>query len=123
MPQFSGIITYWAASLEIESNLMLTETHLHTYEYECSLLKGTASVETFAYTSAGAIITPETADPHIPFGTTSYRMTCRNRDECGIRRGDTNGESTYAWSLCPAYQTLSETHSLPIIMRNSSGLE
>lgn len=102
---------------------MIEKTHLQTYKYDCSVLKGIATVETFAFTSAGAVITPETADPQIPFGTTSNRMTCRNRDECGIRRGEINGEPQYDWLLCPAYQTLSEKHSLPITMRSSSGLE
>jgi hypothetical protein len=99
---------------------MLKETRLQTYEYECCVLKGIATVETFSVTNAGAEITPETADPRIPFGAISYRMTCHNRDECGIRRGDLNGTPIYAWELCPAHQTLLEKLSLPAIKRDSS---
>ncbi|MBD0395871.1 MAG: hypothetical protein ICV52_19035 [Microcoleus sp. C1-bin4] len=47
-------------------------------------------------------------------------MTCRNRDDCGIRRSDINGTPVYAWEVCPAYQTLSETHSLPATKQDSS---
>jgi hypothetical protein len=102
---------------------MLQRTPLPIYEYECRVLSGIATVETFILSNAGAEITPETADPRIPFGAASYRMTCRNRDECGLRRGESNGEPVYAWEMCPAQQTLSETHSLPAINRNSRGPE
>jgi hypothetical protein len=103
--------------------LMLKETYSYTYDYECSILKGIATVDTFGFTNAGAVITPETADPRLPFNATGHQMICRNRDECGIRRGEINGAPVYAWELCPAHRIFAETHSLPTTERNSSGSE
>jgi len=100
---------------------MLKEAYRQGHEYECQVLQGIATVELFGLTSAGATITPENNDPRIPFGATSRRMTCHNRDECGIRRGEINGTPDYDWGRCPAYQTLSETGSLPTTKRDSNG--
>lgn len=100
---------------------MLKEAYRQACEYECGMLQGTATVELFGVTSAGTIITPENSDSRLPFGATSNRMTCLNRDECGIRCDDIDGGHHYEWDRCPANQSLQETGSLQTTNRNSSG--
>lgn len=102
---------------------MLKEAYRQTYRYECQLLDGLATVELFGITSAGAIVTPENSDPRLPFGSTSHRMTCLNRDECGIRLREIDGGPDYEWNRCPVFQVLPDTGSLLMTRRNSSGSE
>jgi hypothetical protein len=85
----------------------------YRYDYECRVLKGFAVIDDQRVTNEGPVVTPETADPHIQFNATIHRMICHTRDECGIGRGEIDGIPVYAWELCPAHQTLSETGSLP----------
>lgn len=101
---------------------MLKIASSYRYEdYECNVLKDRATIDYQRLTNIGPVVTPENADPLLRFNATLPRMVCHNREECGIRRGDTNDPPAYAWELCPAHQTLGKTGSLPTIKRASRG--
>src|SRR5258707_1051394 len=107
----SGIIYSWAANLSEDSH-MLKIALSHRYDYQCSVLKGVAAIDYQHITNDGPIVTPENADPRIPFNATLPRMVCHNRDECGIGYTDHKGAPTYNWNSCPAHKTLGEGRSL-----------
>jgi hypothetical protein len=98
---------------------MLEEAYRHPVKYECELLHGIATLEFFGITSAGPVVTPENSDPRLPFGSTLNGMTCLNRDDCGIRLADIDGEPNYNWRICPANQARSTTGFLPVTKRSS----
>jgi hypothetical protein len=100
---------------------MLKQIYSITYDFECDVLKGVAKVDTSAFTNVGPVITPETADPLLPFNATGHEMVCHNRDECGIRSGESDGSPVYDWERCPAHKIFFETHALPMKQQVSEG--
>ena len=84
----------------------------HRCDYECSVLKGVATIDYQHITNEGPIVTPENADPRLDFRDTVATIVCHNRDECGIAYRDTSGNPTYNWNACPAHKTLLERRSL-----------
>ena len=62
--------------------------------YECSVLKGTAVLNTTVRQFFG--------DSSQPIKESLIKFDCECKSDCGVEQENSNGNFSYNWSICPA---------------------